>query len=77
MQEDPALRILVVNGEYDTLTTCDDTYYAVSIIEAPLRERVTVKCYIGGHMMYTDKLARQDLKRDMAALVRGVSSAPK
>jgi len=28
-------------------------------------------------MMYTDKLARQDLKRDMAALVRGVSSAPK
>jgi carboxypeptidase C (cathepsin A) len=77
MQEDPTLRILVVNGEYDTLTTCDDTFYAVSIIEPPLRERVTFKCYIGGHMMYTDKLARQELKRDMAALVRGVSNAPK
>ncbi|HXY32078.1 MAG TPA: hypothetical protein VEI06_15320 [Gemmatimonadaceae bacterium] len=73
MQEDSTMRILSVNGAYDTLTTCDDVAYRVSLIEPPMRERVTFKCYIGGHMMYTDKLARQELKRDMAALVRGAN----
>ena len=80
MQEDSAMRIFVANGAYDTLTTCDETGYLVSIIDAPLKERVTFKCYIGGHMMYTDKLARQELKRDMERLVRGpaaASTAPK
>ena len=71
MEMDSALSVLVVNGAYDTITTCDDVSYRVSLIEPSFRARVTFECYVGGHMMYTDKLARQRLKRDMEKLVRG------
>jgi len=73
MGSDRSLRVVVMTGMYDGAAPgigCDLVAYAVSLIDAPLRERVSARCYPGGHMIYTDKLARQEMKRDMAALVR-------
>ena len=70
MQVNPAMRILAVNGAYDTETSCDAMAYRASLVERSLSERITVKCYVGGHMMYTDKRARQELRRDMERLVQ-------
>jgi hypothetical protein len=73
MTLNPAMRVLVMTGLYDNAAPgvgCEPTEYSVSLIDAPLRNRVKVACYVGGHMMYTDTAARREMKRDMAALER-------
>jgi carboxypeptidase C (cathepsin A) len=77
MELNPSLRVVLMTGMYDGAAGrlgCDFATYTVSQIDASLRERVDARCYPGGHMMYTDKQAREELKRDMAALVRGGSA---
>jgi carboxypeptidase C (cathepsin A) len=77
MELNPSLRVLLMTGMYDGAAGrlgCDFATYTVSQIDASLRARVDARCYPGGHMMYTDKQAREDMKRDMAALVRGGSA---
>jgi carboxypeptidase C (cathepsin A) len=72
MNVDHSLRVVVMTGMYDGAAPgigCDLVAYTLSMLDSPLRERVSAHCYPGGHMMYTDKVARQELKRDMAALV--------
>jgi carboxypeptidase C (cathepsin A) len=69
MELDPALRVVVMSGLYDS-PGCEPTRYSVSLIEPSLRSRVKMSCYVGGHMMYTDKTARQEMKRDMEELER-------
>ncbi len=72
MELNPHLRILVMTGMYDHAAPgigCDLVAYSVSLVDAKLRDRIRARCYPGGHMMYTDKGARQQLKRDMAELI--------
>jgi carboxypeptidase C (cathepsin A) len=74
MQLNPALHVIVMTGLYDVAAPevgCEPTRYSVSLIEPSLRDRIKVSCYVGGHMMYTDKTARQEMKRDMEELERG------
>jgi carboxypeptidase C (cathepsin A) len=73
MELNPAMRVTIMTGMYDNAAPgigCDYVSYSVSRIDPKLRDRVTIHCYVGGHMMYTDKLARQQMKRDMIDLVR-------
>jgi carboxypeptidase C (cathepsin A) len=69
MELDPALRVIVMIGLYDS-PGCEPERYSVSLIEASLKDRFKLSCYVGGHMMYTDTAARREMKRDMAELER-------
>ena len=72
MTLDPQLRVLVLGGLYDTVVpTCQSIDEAIARIDAAIRPRVSARCYSGGHMMYTDKTVRAEMKRDVAAFIRG------
>jgi carboxypeptidase C (cathepsin A) len=66
-----SLRVLVLGGLYDSVVpTCQSIDEAISRIDASIRPRFSARCYVGGHMMYSDKLARAEMKRDVAAFIR-------
>jgi hypothetical protein len=72
MTLDSKLRVLVLGGLYDTVVpTCQSIDEAIARIDATIRPRVSARCYSGGHMMYTDKTVRAEMKRDVAAFIRG------
>ena len=74
MTLDPALKVFLVAGLYDSLNSCADNNYLVAHIQPPEFSRnVTQGCYRGGHMMYDTKEARDSLKRDAAAFIRNAS----
>ncbi|HEU4994899.1 MAG TPA: hypothetical protein VFT29_08765 [Gemmatimonadaceae bacterium] len=64
------LRTFVAAGLYDSHNSCPLIAYHVSRLEPALRANVSVRCYEGGHMMYEDRAARVQLKRDMAKFYR-------
>jgi len=78
MELNPSMRVLVLTGMYDNAVPeigCDLAAYTISLVDPQLRERVATRCYVGGHMMYTDKVARQEIRRDVAKLVREAVAA--
>jgi carboxypeptidase C (cathepsin A) len=64
---DPKMRVLVAAGLYDSLNSCA----ANDVLRASLAVNFTMKCYSGGHMMYRDELAREQLSADVKAFVSG------
>jgi carboxypeptidase C (cathepsin A) len=71
---DPALKVFLVAGMYDSLNSCADNHYLVAHIQsAEFGRNITQGCYRGGHMMYDTKEARYSLKRDLAAFIRSAS----
>jgi carboxypeptidase C (cathepsin A) len=50
MHDDPHLRLLVVQGRYDTQTQVADTRYVLDQTDLP-RERLTMAYFDGGHML--------------------------
>ena len=72
MTIDPSLSVLVLGGLYDTVVpTCASIDEAIARVDATIRPRFSARCYPGGHMMYTDKTVRADMKRDVTAFLRG------
>jgi carboxypeptidase C (cathepsin A) len=70
MQIDPAIRVFLAAGLYDSLNSCSDNNYLVAHIQPhEFGQNVTTGCYPAGHMMYDTKEARFQLKRDVAAFV--------
>ena len=65
MALDPALRAFVATGMYDSLNSCPANSYVVSQLPRQDADRITFRCYEGGHMMYEDRDARLDLARDV------------
>lgn len=63
-------RTFVAAGLYDSLNSCPLIAYQVSRLEPVLRANVSVRCYEGGHMMYEDRAARVQLKRDITTFYR-------
>ncbi len=59
------IRVFVGSGRYDSLNSCALIAYQVSQLEPQVRERITLGCYEGGHMMYEDRGARVALRRDL------------
>lgn len=71
MDANPAIRVFLVRGLYDSLGNgCARQVYTVRHLEGAIRRRVTVGCYGAGHDFYTDKVVRQQIKRDMMTFVR-------
>jgi hypothetical protein len=50
MRNDPKLRLMVVQGRYDTQTQVADTLYVLDQTDVP-RERLTMTYFDGGHML--------------------------
>lgn len=66
------MHVILMTGMYDDAADgvgCDLAAYTVSMVDPELRGRVESRCYAGGHMMYTDKVAREQMKRDVKRLV--------
>ena len=70
MDLDPKITVFVAAGLYDSLNSCADNDYLVSVLEPQFARNFTIGCYGGGHMMYDTKPARFALHRDVAAYVR-------
>jgi carboxypeptidase C (cathepsin A) len=71
IQANPGIRVFLLRGLYDSLGNgCPRHVYIVNHLEQAIRRRVTIGCYGAGHDFYTDKLVRQQVKRDMMAFVR-------
>jgi carboxypeptidase C (cathepsin A) len=71
MARNPNLRVLVANGYYDFATPFGATEYTFDHLgyEPTYRERVTLKYYEGGHMMYIVPSLLRQLKRDIAEFI--------
>jgi carboxypeptidase C (cathepsin A) len=74
MDINPRLLVLNMKGMYDG--SCVALDEAVARTDAPLRDRVSTKCYAGGHMMYSDLDVRRQMQRDFADFVRATGRKP-
>jgi len=71
MSQNPALKVFVGNGYYDLATPFFATEYTFGHIafDPGYAERVTMRYYESGHMMYVRKVDREQLKKDVAAFI--------
>jgi carboxypeptidase C (cathepsin A) len=71
MSQNPALKVFVGNGYYDLATPFFATEYTFGHIafDPGYTERVTMRYYEAGHMMYVRRVDREQLKKDVAAFI--------
>ena len=70
----PSLHMLIAHGYFDAVCPFAATRWLIEHL--PLgRDRVTLKVYPGGHMIYTRAAARAALAQDVGAMVNATSSA--
>ena len=63
------LRLLVAHGQTDLATPYMSSRFAIEHMPERLtKDRVTLKLYLGGHMMYLRPGSRAELARDAAAM---------
>jgi carboxypeptidase C (cathepsin A) len=65
------LKVLSANGYYDSVTPFDQTILdlrAMPLVDAAIKQNLTVRCYPSGHMIYLDGGSRTALKADLARL---------
>jgi carboxypeptidase C (cathepsin A) len=65
---DPRVKVLVAAGLYDSLNSCAANDEIARQLEGQLKQAYHFACYSGGHMMYRDELARQQLAQDIREL---------
>ena len=73
MEINPRLLVWNLRGRYDV--SCPSMDMAVASLEPRFRERIRNSCYTGGHMFYSDRQARVEMKRDFATFVRDALAA--
>jgi carboxypeptidase C (cathepsin A) len=78
MARNPALHILVLNGYYDFATPFGGTEHTFDHLgyDNTYRERVSMKYYEGGHMMYIVPSVLSQVKRDLKAFFEATRRAP-
>jgi carboxypeptidase C (cathepsin A) len=69
MTIDAALRVYVAAGRYDSLNSCEHNAYIITQIEPQFGRNMKSACYAGGHMIYVDRDARLQLKKDIDAFI--------
>jgi carboxypeptidase C (cathepsin A) len=67
---DPALKVFVAMGVYDSLNSCAHTRYIIGQADPSLGHNIKLGCYESGHVIYQTKQARLELKRDIANFIR-------
>jgi carboxypeptidase C (cathepsin A) len=76
MAIDPRLKALVAAGLFDSLNSCAVNDHLVAALEPELRERITVTCYEGGHMMYDEPRIRNEVTRDVRRFIQETVVSP-
>jgi carboxypeptidase C (cathepsin A) len=71
MRSDPALKVFVAAGRYDSLNMCEGNLKMTGKLEPALSARFADHCYEGGHMMYRVQATRLQLAKDLEAFVKG------
>lgn len=64
LETNPSLRVLVASGYYDLVTPFFDAEYTLNRYGIT-SDRIDYRYYGGGHMMYVNEEAREDLQRDV------------
>jgi len=72
MSQNPHLRVFVANGYYDLATPFAATRYTFARmqLDPEQRERVSMRYYEAGHMMYIHRASREKLRDDVVAFLR-------
>jgi carboxypeptidase C (cathepsin A) len=70
---DPKLRVMVAAGLYDSLNSCAANDALRAALDPAVAGNFTMKCYLGGHMMYRDPEAQRKLSADVKAFESGAS----
>ncbi|HZZ68578.1 MAG TPA: peptidase S10 [Phenylobacterium sp.] len=73
MRQDPALKVFVAAGRYDSLNMCEGNEKMTGKLEPALSARFADHCYEGGHMMYRVQSTRLQLSKDLADFIKGAS----
>jgi carboxypeptidase C (cathepsin A) len=78
LKSNPNLRVLVATGYYDLATSFMGTEYTVSHLGLPpgLTDRIGVRYYEAGHMMYVHRESRHKLKQDLTQFWASTLTAP-
>jgi carboxypeptidase C (cathepsin A) len=64
MAANPSLRVMVVSGIYDLVSSYFAIEQAAAQLPADLKERVVIRTYAGGHAIYTDDVVRHQFRLD-------------
>ena len=65
----PKLRVFVALGRFDPTNSCEGEARAVATLPPGLTQRIELKCYDAGHMMYRDEQQRAEVSRDLQRFV--------
>jgi carboxypeptidase C (cathepsin A) len=68
LQRDAKLRVIVAGGMTDLVAPYFMNAYVIDHLPRAMRDRIAVKLYAGGHMMYLRPGSRAALQRDARAL---------
>ena len=66
---DPNIKVLVVAGQYDATNSCQENDVLHAMLEPDLAAHYTMRCYLGGHVIYRDPGARVALSADVSRFV--------
>ena len=72
MAANDRFRLFLGTGIYDTTTTLGAARYLAQQATYP-RERIEMREYAGGHMAYSNPLARTEMANDLRAFVTGAA----
>jgi carboxypeptidase C (cathepsin A) len=67
---DPSFRLLVIHGRSDMVTPYGVSRYVLDHLPADTADRVKLKVYRGGHMLYLDDGSRKAMTEDAKAFYR-------
>ncbi len=71
----PSLRVLIAHGYFDTVCPFSATRWLVTHLPVG-QDRVTLKVYPGGHMLYTRPTSRAALASDVGQMVSSAAAPP-
>lgn len=68
---DPAMRVLITAGWYDSLNSCAGNAYLVAHLPQAVRPSFAARCYRAGHMIYRDAGPRLQLRETIRRFYAG------
>jgi hypothetical protein len=66
---DSGIKVLVAAGQYDATNSCEENDVLHALLEPDLAWHYTMRCYLGGHVIYRDPAARVALSADVVRFI--------